>query len=473
MKFTNKLNLPQGIVNACLREYDKGKADYSITQLLKPAQEHRLLQLNADKIIVDVADEIWKIFGSAVHAILEESNHFTDLKWHEDKLYKIEEALTMVEPEDLIEEIRRIIDLPKPQIGNLILEERMYARLGDVVISGQPDWYDMKRHVLEDYKVTSTYKITSKKFSDWIYQLNGYKWLLVQNERPVNTLKINAILKDWSHMKARMSKEEDGYPKSAVEVVEIPPMTILDTIQLYLDRVKLFRQSESIDTAKELAEQLPCSDEDRWKEPDTYAVVKEGNSRASRTFDNPQDANDWIDNASSKEEYKIEVRPGESKRCEYCLAKPFCAQYQKISENVILPKDGEPSARVKLPGDPAGEKVASKEALDLLNQFQQEAPKDAVSSSFKAMLEKANQKKRDQLREWEEREKAKEEEKKKEESSDDSKSDYEKSIERHRERIFNHLDKEKEESEPSNDAKPDDSVKKDNGINDLLEDLGL
>src|SRR5258706_69449 len=67
---TNKHGLPDAIVRAVLNDpYDRGDADFTVTQLLQPPQLARLTQANP--IPEDVSDRIWALLGHAVHVILE------------------------------------------------------------------------------------------------------------------------------------------------------------------------------------------------------------------------------------------------------------------------------------------------------------------------------------------------------------------------------------------------------------------
>ena len=79
MIVTNKKNLPQGIVDAVKKDYySKGDAKFSVTGLLQPPQVRRLMALNFEELTTDASDEIWKLFGSAVHHILDRGQGKTE-----------------------------------------------------------------------------------------------------------------------------------------------------------------------------------------------------------------------------------------------------------------------------------------------------------------------------------------------------------------------------------------------------------
>ena len=73
----------------------------------------------------------------------------------------------------------------------------------------------------------------------------------------------------------------------------------------------------------------PCSEEERWAKPATYAVMKEGRKTALKVCSTQEEANEYAKSAGSG--YYVEVREGKSPRCEdYCLCAPFCNFYKSL-----------------------------------------------------------------------------------------------------------------------------------------------
>ena len=116
MKYTNKHNIPQEIINAVHNDsYSRGKATISATGLLQPPRIRLLAQEHYDKLTIDVSDEIWKLLGQSVHTILERANENSE---------------------------------------DTITEQRMYATVNGWTISGQTDSLALSENTLKDFKVT-------------------------------------------------------------------------------------------------------------------------------------------------------------------------------------------------------------------------------------------------------------------------------------------------------------------------------
>lgn len=343
MKFTNKANLPQGIYNAIVNNiYDKGDARYSVSNLIQPPQILRLIQLHGEEIEIDIADEIFALLGSATHYILQQGSEGSLQKRYDFRLSQIKDIAHYIEDclaRHVPIEVYNIQDIIKRQEskpGTSMTEERLFASIGNIRVSGAMDWYEWLLKEVEDYKVTSVWKILKKDYEDYTAQLNCYKWLLNENGYEVNSLQINAILKDWKRFEAHGNNED--YPKIPVVKLAIPIWNDLDTVQFILDRVKLHEKARQIDDPVVLASALPCSEKERWHQPDKFAIMKPGGKRASFIYDTKEEAFDYIAN---NEGYIIEPRLGQDTRCEeFCLAKPFCNQYKLAhTTEIIIPEN--------------------------------------------------------------------------------------------------------------------------------------
>ncbi len=298
MTITNRLNLPQPLVDAVVNdEYTRGEADISVTGLLSPPRQAVLKEQHAHEITEDVVDRIWSLLGQAVHVILERAD------------------------------------------SSGITEERLFMDLYGWRISGQFDRLSLTDGVLQDYKVTSTYTIVyGDRLAEWEAQLNLYALLAREHGREIKGIEVVAILRDW--MK---SKVEPGgnYPPAQVAVVPLELWTPERQLAFLQERVSLHQKARF---------HLPeCTREERWQKDDKWAVMKEGRKSALRVLDSKQEAWDWADENGATHQpdpettngaplelrggISIQLRPGESTRCEsYCPAAPWCDQFKALKE---------------------------------------------------------------------------------------------------------------------------------------------
>ena len=284
MKLTNKFNLPQTFVNVLHRNtYTKGKAHASVTELISSPRITQLRKLHWDDIEEDVADKVWAIFGTAIHAVLE---------------------------------------LGKDE--NHVIEQRLHANVDGWDISGAIDLQRMEPDgvVVCDYKTTGAWAVMNDK-KDWEQQLNIYAWLVEKVKKtPVKKVEIIAIIRDWSR---RDAKVKEGYPEAPVKVIDVPLWPFELREDFIKTRVKLHSDAQF---ATEVGGDLPlCTPSEMWETKTVYAVRKIGNVRAKALCATTEEAEEKLESLGKG--YEIEVRKGERKRCkDYCQVSKFCNQYQ-------------------------------------------------------------------------------------------------------------------------------------------------
>tara|TARA_Y100000114_G_scaffold21791_1_gene17563 strand:+ start:1664 stop:2383 length:720 start_codon:yes stop_codon:yes gene_type:complete len=231
----------------------------------------------------DVSDMIWPLFGTAVHHVLETASSDDDVT----------------------------------------IEERLFETVNDWVLSGAIDHQrtDGDAIRISDYKVTSVWSVIHGKI-EWEYQLNCYAYLVEKAKKmPVKSLQVVAILRDWNR---REAGRRPDYPQAPVMTIDVPLWPKAKRRRYVSDRVALHQEAQ---LAFDLDAELPlCSDEDRWKRGEAWAVKKKGNKRAQRVFDNEASAQEFI---GDQENLEIEHREGEYVRCNgnYCGVATFCSQY--------------------------------------------------------------------------------------------------------------------------------------------------
>lgn len=293
MKITNKQGLPQPFVDAVSKEYTYKEKRYSVTTLLNSEREIILKRRHNDEIEADVSDMIWAIFGTAVHSVLENSN-------------KADHLMT-----------EQYLSIP------------VELNDGDTyTLSGICDVFDTEAGEVIDYKVTSTFKVLKKDFDDYRMQGLMYCYMIRKNYSEYKPRKATfyMILRDWQKSKAKFDKD---YPQSQVQKV---------TFNFTDKDFKMIEQwikdkFEAIKKAEQLSdEELPlCSDEDRWKNEDVYAVMKKGRKSALRLLNTEQEAKDYM--SKNGGDY-IELRKGEDRKCkEYCTCCQFCPFYKANYSN--------------------------------------------------------------------------------------------------------------------------------------------
>jgi hypothetical protein len=287
VKITNHFNVPEPLVALARKEYySKGKADYSVTEIMSPPRIQRLKRKHWDDMEQDVTDMLWSMLGSALHVVAERS-----------------------------------------EVVDHLNEERLFMEVDGVTLSGS---IDLQQHVkggvaLKDYKFTSVWAVMNDK-PEWEQQLNVYAWMVHKIKGvSIKGLQICAILRDWSTRKAQT---ESGYPQAQIQMVDIPVWSFDKTEKYVHERIELHKESKvQADWDEELPE---CTDEERWMRTTTYAVKKEGRKSAVRVFDSEEDAIKLIAESEDKKKLSIEVRKGEPVRCtgNYCGVNKWCSQYQ-------------------------------------------------------------------------------------------------------------------------------------------------
>jgi len=279
VNFSNRSQLP-GHISQVLRaawmndSYDgpKGEHEISVTTLIGPAQKRVLERKHSHELSIDVLDTIPALLGQALHHILERAGQ----------------------------------DAP-----TAIPEERLSTLYDWWTISGKSDLYETNDHILVDYKNSSVWTFIFGK-KEWEQQLNVLRWIRERNGEKVKGLAIVLFCGDW---RRNESLKNPDYPARVVNI-PIPMWTMDETTRYVSERLDLHRRAQE-------GKDVPCSDEERWQKPTSWALVKDGNKRASAVFSTEADAV-----AALKGGHHIEKRPGESVRCNgYCLAASFCPQW--------------------------------------------------------------------------------------------------------------------------------------------------
>ena len=280
MIVTNNLHLPEAFVKAVSVERHNKVGCYSATTLNKGTKEIILQERHWEEFTTDVADNVWAVWGTAVHELFEK---IQDDNFHEEK-FDIEVSQSHV--------------------------------------TGVVDSYDMESGIINDWKTASVYKVINSDFNDWHKQGMTYAWLLTQSGLDVKRCRFIALLKDHSKSKAKIDK---SYPQSPVFVYEFK----VTPEDLELTGKRIHAKVCEIEVAENMSDDeiAPCTAEERWADNDKWAVMKNGRKSAVRVFDAELDAERCVKELGDN--HYLEHRPAISRKCgEYCLCKDFCNFYK-------------------------------------------------------------------------------------------------------------------------------------------------
>ena len=296
MNITNKFGLPQPFVDLATKSaYSKGRADYSVTEIISPPRIQRLRVKHWAEMEQDVSDMTWSLMGTMAHNLLEKKTN-----------------------------------------DGLQAEERLYVEIDGVVLSGAMDLQEEVDGTIKitDYKFTSAWALREDKI-EWVLQQNIYAWMVEKIKgKKVSSINICAFIRDWSR---REAANNPNYPQASAQVL---PIALMDSseVEAYIrQRIDLHRQAKvDADWDHEL---INCTDEERWMRETKFAVKKEGRKSAVRVLDTQEEAMAVLaempekDIASAK--VFIEIRKGESVRCtgNFCGVAKWCSQFKKEQEN--------------------------------------------------------------------------------------------------------------------------------------------
>lgn len=272
---TNVSGLPEPIVRAVENDpYSRGDADYSVSDLNAPPRQVVERRRHEDEIVEDAASRIWSLVGQVGHGILERAGQGTGM---------VERRLFWTHP-------------------------------SGVRISGATDHLAvLPDGTLTDWKFTSVFTVMDGGRADWIAQLNLYAHLWRMHDHTVTRLQVVAILRDWRPGEA---KRKAGYPPQQVAVLSLPLWAPEDTTAYLDERIALH------EAARHGATLPRCTDEERWKRPTQWAVMKDGGKRAVKLCATDAEAHAIIGEAPKM---YVEKRPGLAVRCiQYCVARPWC-----------------------------------------------------------------------------------------------------------------------------------------------------
>lgn len=297
MNFTNKMNLPQYIVDWLVNDdYDHSSDPFllSATTLLKPIKAYWLSVRHHEELKIDVADLIASRFGSAIH-----------------------DSIERIKTEDVQKETR--------------INKQININGINYTVSGKFDIlvHENNKWILRDIKTTSVWSyIYGGKDDDYQKQLSIYRWLLSDTHLVEDVAYIDFFFTDWQSSKAKI---DPAYPQHRVgSGYKISLMSLAETEEFVKTRVTAFDKYRNLPD-----NQLPeCTKDELWASEDTFAVYKKDAKRATKVCASQEEANCYM--KDKKINGYIEFRPAKIKRCRYCSASPFCNQFASLAQHGLI-----------------------------------------------------------------------------------------------------------------------------------------
>ena len=284
MNYTNELGLPAPLAAALTKDtYSRGDASYSATGLLRPPRMAALFDDPDNIVFRDVSENLWTLFGTAVHSILEDSKH-----------------------------------------PDFITEERLYCSVSGVKLSGAIDVQHIQKdgtRILQDYKTRKAYGVMNNDSDE--KQLNIYAYIAHKNGIKVSGLQVINFVKDWSRHEA---ERKPDYPPQDIFIQNIPLWPTEQSEAFVMERIAAHEEAR--------AGNLPdCTDEERWLRDDKFAVMKEKRVRAVRVFDSQEEAETFIAAQKDADKHTIDHRRGQPIRCEqFCDVADYCDQFATFKQ---------------------------------------------------------------------------------------------------------------------------------------------
>ena len=295
MEIRNPRNLPEYFVSAAESSTYRPNPDtYSVTQLIGCPLIRTLLINRWDELSENVESRLWALHGTALDEFVKKHS-----RW----------GLTNI---------------------------KLRLKTLDGIVVGRPDYYNVLTHTLGDLKETSVWNIQQNPNSvvgkrirlSWTCQLNTYDFMMYKlvPELKIDKLEAHGVGRDW---RKNEKLRYNDYPDIPVQVLDIKRWTH-DEQEQY---IHLQLKDHIMHPNRE------CSDEEKWKKEDQYAIMEMDRKSAHRVLDSNKEALDWALTKGKavkvngiiepKNKIYIQKRKGEQVKCEnYCSVASVCPYFQ-------------------------------------------------------------------------------------------------------------------------------------------------
>jgi hypothetical protein len=273
------MSLPTPFLRLLLdNRYDKGDSEFSTTQLISPPQR-TWIKAQGHEEVFSIISSYYAVLGTILHRVIE--------------------------------------DYALPEEGEFA-EQRIHTTIQDRKVSGCIDLYETDTRTVSDWKFVGGVQTEIKDEHLKQLQINGY--LAELHGWTVNHVGIVYFQRDWKTLQALV---DHTYPKSGIKPI-IVDYDREHGIHLLETTVK-----EHIDAKN--GNPRECTLSEKWQDPPTYAILKNGGKRAINggLCSTLAEAHEKM-----KPGHFIQHRPAQRTFCEFfCKLKHACPQYKRESSN--------------------------------------------------------------------------------------------------------------------------------------------
>jgi len=244
------------------------------------------------------------------------------------------------------------------QLGHLLFDKietetqtelHLKTEFEGTLLYGIADYYDEKLKTLGDVKFRQVNSVTAGNISKDDYlekQLNVYRWMARRMGLEVEHLQGDIFINGWVRYKAM---GESNYPKAPYQKIIIPIWPDEQTTNYVRERIavhdtraiRLLRDAlADYDEIDKAMMEIPiCTDKERYTQPTKYAVMKEGQKKAVKLFDNSDSAYEFINTQKNNSNLSVTERKGGHIKCLfYCDVKQFCPHVKKDEKIALQPE---------------------------------------------------------------------------------------------------------------------------------------
>lgn len=349
---TNNRNIPQPFA-AAIHANDFSPPDnraMTVRSIIDAPQVYALKKKHG--VTMDTSEMIWALIQNSITLIIKKSSptHGTiDAASHLYKHVKRTKTIAMsTGDQQQVEELNKLMSSIQAYVDHhlsgkerWVINQMVSADVsvefpssdGQRIVSDTRKIFDYVQLYDKEEKILYVIKTCPVSYytkpytrTSWEREANAQAYLLEKSGLTVTGITAVMIFRDW----AKWAKDKSAsYPPTQMEFVPL----ILRTV----DEQEAFLKKRVVQhVAAQGGVDVPCSDIDRWKNKDTYAVVRGTGTKVKGGFHTVEDAADYQIQKPTNVGLGSNIVPerGECRRCvnNYCGVADYCPQWKKEKE---------------------------------------------------------------------------------------------------------------------------------------------